>query len=403
MKRILTLTEIQIKNAKPGNKAKSLFDGGGLYLLIQPNGAKGWRLKYTFGGKPKLMSLGVYPEVGLQEARKRREKARQQISSGVDPLENRKAEKTGRSKRAANSFETVAREWLAKRATVLSEEHVCRIKRQLEADIFPWIGGKEISEILSEEILSVLRRIEGRGAIETAHRAQSNISQIFRYAGATQRVKSDPCWNLRGALTPVKKQHLAAITTPDEFGQLLRAIDNYVGGHIVKSAFKLAPLVFVRPGELRSMTWQDVDLEKASWSFVASKTKSEHIVPLSRQALAILRDLQPLTGHGKYVFPNPRTLDGSKPMSENAILAAIRNLGYEKDQMTGHGFRAAARTMLDEQLRFRPDLIEAQLAHSVRDPLGRAYNRTKYLEERREMMQAWSDYLDSLKKMVGEK
>ncbi|MBF0548333.1 MAG: integrase arm-type DNA-binding domain-containing protein [Candidatus Riflebacteria bacterium] len=398
MRQIKPLSETQIKNAKPGEKSRSLFDGGGLYLLIQPNGSKGWRFKYTFDGKGKLLSMGIYPEVGLKEARERREEARKLIASGVDPQVNRKAAKAGRLERSTNSFETIAREWLAKRATILSPGHILRIQRQLEVDIFPWIGGKHIAKVTPPEILDVLRRIESRGAIETAHRAQSNISQIFRYAGSTGRVSADPCWNLRGALTPVKKQHLASITEPKKFATLLLAIDNYVGGFVVKSAFKLAPLLFVRPGELRQMIWEEVDLEAVEWNFTASKTKPEFTVPLSTQALKILKEIHPLTSGGKYVFPNPRTPDGSRPLSENAILVALRSLGYTKEEMTGHGFRASARTMLDERLNFRPDFIEAQLAHAVKDPLGRAYNRTKFLKERREMMQAWADYLDELKK-----
>lgn len=395
MKKILSLSEVQIRNAKPKSKQYTMFDGGGLYILIKPNGSKMWRLKYRFNGRERLMAVGGYPEVGLKDARAIREEARKKIANNIDPVQERLENERSNSKE--NSFEFVAREWLLNKGKLLTPGHSKRMERQLETNVFPWLGKQNITKISSADILKILRKIEARGAAETAHRVKSIISRVFRYAGATDRVQQDPCWSLKEALVPVKKQHLAAITKPEEFGLLLRSIDNYAGGEIVRAALKLAPLFFVRPGELRTMKWSDVDLEKAEWHFIASKTKTEHIVPLSKQAITILKDIQSLTGRGKYVLPNPRAIDCSRPLSNNAILAALRNLGYSKENMTGHGFRAAARTMLDEQLHFRPDLIEAQLAHTVRDPLGRAYNRTQYIKERHEMMQAWSDYLDQLR------
>lgn len=397
MKKILPLSELQIKNAKHKAKPYTIFDGGGLYLLVKPNKTKVWRLKYRINGKERLMTIGLHEDVGLKEARQIREDARRQIILGKDPLLEKELSKKGQNAANLNSFEAVAREWLANRSNLLNESSLKRIQRQLEMNAFPWIGEKAIDRIYASEILALLRNIESRGASETAHRVKSIISRVFRYAGATDRVRQDPCWSLKGALIPVKTQHFAAITSPEKFGLLLVNIDNYVGGVIVRAAMKLAPLLFVRPGELRAMRWADVSLETDQWRFTVPKTKTEHIVPLSTQAIGILKDIQAITGHGKYVFPSPRVLDGSRPLSNSAVLVALRTLGYSKKEMTGHGFRAAARTMLDERLHFRIDLIEAQLAHTVRDPLGRAYNRTQYLQERHEMMQAWSDYLDKLK------
>jgi integrase len=266
---------------------------------------------------------------------------------------------------------------------------------RFQRDLFPWLGGRPIADITAQELLVTVQRIEGRGALETAHRALHNCGQVFRYAVATGRAQRDPSGDLRGALQPVKEQHLAAITDPKRVGELLRAICDYHGRLTVRCALRLAPLVFVRPGELRSAQWADIELDAGEWRFIASKTKAPHIVPLSTQAINILRELQPLTGRGRYVFPSDRS--SQRPMSDNAILAALRRMGIEKDEMSGHGFRAMARTILDEVLGFRPDWIEHQLAHAVRDPNGRAYNRTAHLPERRKMMQEWADYLDELK------
>ncbi len=393
----MPLSDTAIRNAKPGDKAKKMFDGGGLYLEISPKGGKWWRLKYRFDGKEKRLSLGVYPDVSLKDARDRRDEARKLLANEIDPSENRKAKKAAKVERASNSFEVVAREWFAKHEPNWSANHANRIIRRLERDIFPWIGGKAIADITAPQLLSAVQRIEQRGALETAHRALGNCGQVFRYAVATGRAERDPTGDLKGALPPVKGTHFAAVTAPKKVGGVLRAIDAYEGTLIVRCALRLAPLVFVRPGELRHAEWADIDLAAAEWRYTVSKTDTQHIVPLSRQVVEILQELHPLTGRGRYVFPSARNPKGDKPMSDNAILAAMRRMGIEKDEMSGHGFRAMARTILDEVLGFRPDYIEHQLAHAVRDPNGRAYNRTAHLPERRKMMQDWADYLDKLK------
>jgi integrase len=391
----MSLTNTEIRNAKPGKKPVKLFDERGLYLEVSPAGGKWWRLKYRFGGKEKRLSLGVYPDVGLKDARDRRDASRKLLADGVDPSENRKATKSAQADRAFNSFEVVAREWFAKYGATWAANHGDRILRRFERDIFPWIGGRPISEVTAPELLAVVRRIEGRGALDTAHRALGNCGQIFRYAVATGRCERDPSGDLRGALSPVKGKHFAATTEPKQLAGILRAMDGYEGMLTVQCALRLAPLVFVRPGELRIAEWKDFDLDTAEWRYVVTKTNTPHVVPLSRQAVEILRELQPLTGSGRFVFPGART--NRRPMSDNAILAAMRRMGIGKEEMTGHGFRAVARTILDEVLTVRPDLIEHQLAHAVRDPNGRAYNRTAHLPERRKMMQQWADYLDKLK------
>jgi integrase len=391
----MALTDTEVRNAKPGAKPLKLFDGGGLYLEVAPSGGKWWRWKYRFAGKEKRLSLGVYPDVTLKAARERLAESRKLLADGIDPSENRKALKLAGAERAANSFEVVAREWFAKYAPTWVEHHGDRIIRRLERDAFPWIGGRPIADIKAPELLAVVRRIEDRGALETAHRALANCGQVFRYAIATGRAERDISADLRGALPPVKGEHFAAVTDPTKVGGLLRAMDGYQGTLTVSCALRLAPLVFVRPGELRKAEWSDVDLDAAEWRYHVTKTDSEHIVPLSRQAVAILREVHALTGAGLYVFPGARS--NKRPMSDNAILAAMRRMGISKEDMSGHGFRAMARTILDEVLGFRPDFIEHQLAHAVRDPNGRAYNRTAHLPERRKMMQAWADYLDQLK------
>ena len=393
----MPLTDTAIRNAKPSDKARRLFDGGGLYLEVAPSGGKWWRLKYRFGGKEKRLSLGVYPDVSLKDARERRDEARKLLSNDIDPSENRKAAKAAQVERAGNSFEVIAREWYAKHSPNWSAGHGDRIIRRLERDIFPWIGAVPIAEIGAPRLLEVIRRIEQRGALETAHRALGNCGQVFRYAVATGRAERDPSGDLRGALPPVKGTHFASVTEPKKVAEVLRAIDGYEGTLPVRCALRLAPLVFVRPGELRHAEWADIDLDAAEWRYTVSKTGTQHIVPLADQAVAILRELQPLTERGRYVFPSARSPRGDRPMSDNAILAAMRRMGISKDEMSGHGFRAMARTILDEVLGFRPDYIEHQLAHAVRDPNGRAYNRTAHLPERRQMMQEWADYLDKLK------
>jgi integrase len=391
----MALTDTAIRNAKPGEKTVKMFDERGLYLEVSTSGGKWWRLKYRFDGKEKRLSLGVYPDVSLKDARERRDTARKLLADGTDPSENRKAQKSARADRAANSFEVVAREWFAKYSATWAKDHGNRIIRRLERDIFPWIGGRPVAEIAAPELLTVVRRIEDRGALETAHRALGNCGQVFRYAVATGRAERDPSGDLRDALPPVKGEHFAATTEPKRVGEILRALDGYQGTLTVRCALRLAPLVFVRPGELRKAEWGDIDLGAQEWRYTVTKTNTPHIVPLSRQAVDILRELQPLTGRGRFVFPGARS--NGRPMSDNAILAAMRRLGITKEEMSGHGFRAVARTILDEVLGVRPDYIEHQLAHAVRDPNGRAYNRTAHLPERRKMMQEWADYLDKLK------
>jgi integrase len=393
----MPLTDTTIRNTKPGEKPAKLFDERGLFLLVTPAGGKWWRLKYRFENKEKLLSLGTYPDVSLKDARERRDSARKQLADGIDPSHSRKAQKSMRMERAVNSFELVSREWYEKHAPNWVEAHGSRIIRRLERDIFPYLGARPISEITAQELLQVVRKIEARGAVETAHRALGNCGQVFRYAVATGRATRDPSGDLRGALPPVKGEHFAAVTEPTQAAQILRAIDEYQGSTVVSCALLLAPLVFVRPGELRGAEWAEIDLTAAEWRIPAARMKLgiDHIVPLSAQALAILRKIHPLTGGGRYVFPSART--STRPMSDNAILAALRRMGIAKDEMSGHGFRAMARTILDEVLGVRPDLIEHQLAHAVRDANGRAYNRTAHLPARREMMQQWADYLDELK------
>ena len=391
----MPLTDTAIRNAKPAEKPVKLFDERGLYLEISPTGGKWWRLKYRFDGKEKRLSLGVYPDVSLKDARERRDAARKLLADGTNPSENRKAQKSARADRVANSFDVVAREWFAKYSATWAKDHGNRIIRRLDRDIFPWIGGRPVAEIAGPELLTVVRRIEDRGALETAHRALGNCGQVFRYAVATGRAERDPSGDLRGALPPVKGEHFAATTDPKRVGEILRALDGYQGTLTVRCALHLAPLVFVRPGELRKAEWGDIDLGAQEWRYTVTKTNTPHIVPLSRQAVEILRELQPLTGRGRFVFPGARS--NERPMSDNAILAAMRRMGIGKEEMSGHGFRAVARTILDEVLGVRPDYIEHQLAHAVRDPNGRAYNRTAHLPERRKMMQQWADYLDKLK------
>lgn len=396
-KRIVPLTDPKIKKAKAQHKPFPLFDGGGLFVLVTPTGGKLWRFKYRFGGKNKLLSFGSYPEISIATARKKREEARTLIANGSDPGEVRKAQKAAGAAATENSFEVVAREWHEKFYDRWTPGHAATLMKRLEREVFPWIGAKPIGELRAPELLSVLRRVESRGTLDTAHRIKILAGQVFRYAIATGRAERDPSADLKGALPPKRQTHLAAVTEPKEAAALLRAMDGYNGSFIVKCALQLGALFFVRPGELRHAEWSEVDLEAGVWAIPGPKMKMKqpHIVPLSRQAKEILESLKPLTGSGRYVFPSHRST--LRAMSNNAILAALRRMGYTKDEMTGHGFRAMARTILDEVLHVRVEYIEHQLAHTVRDPNGRAYNRTAHLEERKKMMQQWGDYLDGLK------
>lgn len=365
--------------------------------MVAVNGGRYWRWKYRFAGKEKLLAIGVYPEVPLALARQRREEARQLLAQGIDPGEHKKAAAAARAMLGANTFEVIANEWLEKRSWV--EGYRVKVVGWFKNDVFPYIGARPAAELDAPEFLAVARRIEKRGAFESAHRIMQNCGQVMRYAIATGRASRNPVADLRGALAPAPQRHHPAVTDPRELGQLLRAIDGYMGSPITRCALALAPMVFVRPGELRQAEWSEFDLDAARWSIpeVRMKMRQPHLVPLSRQALAVLAELQPLTGQGRYVFPSART--AKRPMSDNALNAALRRMGYEVGTVTGHGFRATARTILDEVLGFRPDIIEHQLAHAVKDPNGRAYNRTTHLGERVRMMQRWADYMDELRSL----
>ena len=395
-KRIAPLTDIQVKTAKPQAKDVTIFDGGGLYLLVTPTGGKLWRLKYRFGGKERLMAFGSYPDISLSDARQRREDARKLLANGVDPGEIKKAQKAAIIEAATYTFEAVAREWHKNSKPEWSQNHAERLLTRLEQDVFPFIGGKQIADIKTPEIVEVLKRVSAR-TLETAHRVKTALYQIFHYAKLRGKVEINPAADLRKILPSVRHKHMAAPTDPKQVTPLLRAIDAFEGSYVVKCALQIAPLVFVRPGELRKAEWTEIDLDTATWNIPAEKMKMRqaHLVPLSRQVVAILKELHLFTGQSKYLFPCRRS--PLQPMSENTINASLRRMGFEKAEITGHGFRAMARTMLHEILQFTPDAIEAQLAHAVPDRLGRAYNRTSHLPERKRLMQTWADYLDGLK------
>jgi integrase len=389
------LNDMAVRKAKPEAKPYKIADGAGMYLEVMPNGSKYWRFKYRFGGKEKRLAFGVYPDVSLALARQRRDDARKLLANEVDPAVLKRQSKQASRENAANSFEAIAREWFAKFSPQWAPSHADKIIRRLENDAFPWIGSKPLADITPPQLLAVIRRTESRGALDTAHRVKQNCGQVFRYAVATGRAERDPSQDLKDAIPPAKKNHFASITDPEQVGELLRAIGGFRGTFVVQCALRLAPMLFVRPGELRRAEWKEIDFNKVEWRYFVTKTKTEHSVPLSMQAVAILRELEALTGAGKYVFPGR---DPKKAMSDAAINAALRRMGYDtKTEITGHGFRAMARTILAEELHQKPEVIEHQLAHKVPDTLGSAYNRTKFLKERRAMMQIWADYLDKLK------
>jgi len=390
------LTDTAIRKAKPGTSPRRLTDERGLYLLLNPNGSQWWRWDYRHAGKRKTLSMGTYPDTGLKDAREKREAARKLLAAGVDPGDVRKAEKAAGEERAANNFAFIAEEWLARQSPRMAAATLEKARWTLDDLVNPWIGSRPITEIDAPEMLKLLRRIEERGAHETAHRTKQRCSQIFQYAIATGRATNDPTAALRGALAPVVSTSRAAITDPLKMGELLRAIDGYTGSFVVRCAMKLSPLVFVRPGELRQAEWTEIDLDGARWNIPAAKMKmrAEHLVHLSTQAVAILRELNPLTGRGKYIFPGERS--ASRPLSDGTINAALRRLGFDKDTMTAHGFRAMASTRLNE-IGWAPDVIERQLAHVEKNKVRAAYNRAQYLDERIRMLQAWADYLDGLR------
>ena len=406
-----------LKVATEAGKARRISDGGGLYLEARPTGAGWWRLRYWLDSREGMLSLGTYPDTGLRDARIRRDEARKLIAAGIDPSNTRKAAKVERKTLhdarlladagmpGAGTFEHVGREWLAHVHEVkVSAGHAQRTRVRLEQDAFPWLGRRPIGEIEAPELLACLRRVEGRGAIETAHRIKDACGQVFRYGIATGHCKRNPAADLRDALRPVATRHLAAITDPTKVGTLLRDMVAYEGHPVTRAALALSALLLLRPGELRHMEWAWIDVDSAVLTVpgeVMKRTKTDkangppHVVPLASKALAILADLRPLTGHGRFVFPS--LLTGERCMSENTVRGALRRMGYGNDDMTAHGFRATARTMIAERLGIAPEVIEAQLAHTVGDALGRAYNRTQYLDQRRDMMTRWAEYLDRLR------
>jgi integrase len=393
----MRLSTAKIQNSPPQKKTARLFDGRGLYLEIAPTGSRWWRFKYRFAGKEKRISLGVYPDVGLKKARDRRDEMRRLVADGIDPSAARKQEKLMALDAALNTFEAVAREWFEKHSPNWEASYSKKLLARLEANIFPWLGHRPIRDIKAPELLSVLRRVESRGVLETAHRLMNYCGNIYRYAVATGRTERDISADLRGALPPSTPRHHASVTEPRDVAALLRAIDGYRGSNVTRYALQLAPLVFVRPGELRKAEWIEIDLEAGEWRIPAErmKMKAKHIVPLSMQAVAILRALQPLTGKGRYVFPGARSHE--RCMSENTVNGGLRRLGWSGSEMTGHGFRSMASTLLNEQ-GWNRDAIERQLAHSERNSIRAAYNYAEHLPERRRMMQAWSDYLETLKR-----
>jgi len=401
----MSLTDTAIKALKPAARTRKVFDGNGLYIEVSPAGGKWWRLKYysPVTRKEKRLSLGVYPDVSLKTARERCGELRKQLAEGIDPGAQRRNEKLTRAHKAANTFEAVAREWYAKFSPEWAESHSKRLIAMFERDVFPEIGDVPIASVEPLQVLAIAERVADRSP-DTARRLLRRCGQVFSYGVLTMRCKTDPTFVLRGKgkdklIRATKRNHFAATTEPRRLGAILNALDVYRGTLIVTSALRLAPQLFVRPGELRKAEWAQVDWERKEWRYKVTKTRDkgveDHIVPLSRQALGILEELRKVTGRGRFIFPSAR--GGGRPMSENAVLVAMRALEISKEEMTGHGFRAVARTLLDEELRFRPDIIEHQLAHRVIDPLGRAYNRTQFLEERHRMMQAWADHLDNLK------
>jgi integrase len=391
------LTDTAIRNAKPKDKSYKITDSRGMYLLVSKTG-KYFRWDYRFAGKRKTFALGVYPDVTLKNARERHENYRRLLANGIDPNEYKKQNKVQLISEATNSFEFVAREWFSKRKPKWSQKHATTVISRLENNIFPWLGKQTIDLITAPMLLDVLRLMEDRGAVETAHRVKQICGQVFRYAIATGRADRDPSADLKGALESTNSKNMATITDPKKIGELMRAIVGYQGNLITRCALKMAPLTFVRPGELRHAEWEEISSTDMEWKIPADKMKMRrvHIVPLSEQAVAVLREIRPLTGNGKYVFPSLRS--GSRPMSDNTILAALRRMGYAKEEMTGHGFRSMASTLLHEQ-GWSSEIIERQLAHAEGNSVKAAYNHAQHLPERRKMMQWWADYLDDLKNM----
>ena len=395
----MALNDLKCRTAKPQGRTVRLYDQRGLYLEVSPSGGRWWRLKYRFAGRERRLSLGTYPDVDLKQARANCDDTRKLLAAGVDPSEARKADKiaaVAQAKADENTFESIARAWHEKQAEAWTPDHAKRVLSSLQRDAFPYMGAKPIKAIETPEIVTVMRRIEARGVRETTHRVLQRVSEIFIYAVASGLCERNPAADMVSVLAPkAKVENFPAIVEPKAFGKLLRVLDSYQGTHVVKSALRIAPLLPVRPGELRRARWKDIDLEQSQWSFQVSKTSTSLIVPLSRQAIAILKDLHRVTGAGQYVFPSARS--ASRPMSDNAVLMALRTMGLPAHEVSGHGLRASFKTLCREQLKQPVEYIDLQLAHRVKDPLGNAYDRSSFLPERRKMMQRWSDYCDKLK------
>lgn len=396
----MPLTDKEIKALQPSDKPRKYADGQRMCIEVRPTGTKAFLQEYTFLGKNSRITIGKYPEVSLKEARIKAAEIRAKVASGIDPLKERKLAKQGLLRRNENTFAAVAWEWFAKKESETKASHSSKIKGRLNGYILPEIGEYPIAEVTAPILLDALRKLENKGLLETAKRVRGLTGEIFRYAIATGRADRNPAADLVGALKAPKAKHMAALTEPKDAGLLMLAIEGYSGTLIGETALELSPYLFLRPGELRQMEWSEVDFETHQVTIPAERMKmgADHIVPLSKQAEELLTRIYSLTGRGRYVFPSQRS--AQRPMSDNAVRTALRSIGYANDQMTPHGFRAMARTLLDEQLKYRPDWIEHQLAHTVKDPNGRAYNRTVFLEERAEMMQAYADYLDALREQA---
>lgn len=389
------LTDTKLRGLKPRIDVYRVADSNGLAIEVRPTGSKLWRYRYRYAGKASMVTLGEYPSVTLADARAERDRMRALVKGGANPAHVARTERAIQFERVNTTFGAIGLELLTKRVKEgLSPGSAKRERRLIEKDL-AGIADMPITDVSAPILLAALRKLEQRGIVETAHRARAHAGRVFRYAIATGRAERNPADDLAGALEKPQSKHFASVTDPEQIGELLRALHAYQGAAVTQAALKLAPMLFVRPGELRHARWSDIDLDSGEWRYTTSKTNTPHIVPLPKQAVTVLQDLWPLTKRSSYVFPGVRS--SAKPMSENTINAALRNLGFDGDTMVGHGFRAMARTVLDEVLLFRPDYIEHQLAHAVRDPLGRAYNRTAHLPERRKMMQAWADYLDLLR------
>lgn len=389
------LEDITIRKAKPEASPYKLVDGDGLYLFVTPAGGKLWRFNYRFFGKYKTLSIGKYPTVTLSKAREKHQAALAMLADGIDPATAKRQKKVADKVKHGNTLKAVVQEWLGRQECSVAT--VKRKSKAIDADLLPALGKMPIVDITAKQLLTELRKVEARGAVYSAHKLREYCGEIWRFAVTEEYMKAGQniVPNLKGALKAFDVKNHPAITDPVRLGELLRAIDGYTGSPVTVAALKLAPMLLCRPGELRNARWADIDLSACTWSYITSKTKQQHIVPLSKQAVAIFTNLHNITGHSALVFPGVR--NHAKPMSENTINAALRYLGFDADEVVGHGFRATARTILDEVLGFRPEFIEHQLAHAVKDPLGRAYNRTSHLAERVKMMQSWADYLDRLR------